>query len=65
MEMLKKNKKTVTFNLSEETEKRINDIIKNNIYIKNFGHFTEICIWEYLETHDSKGNKREQYLDLG
>ena len=35
-----KNRKTVSFYIKQKDEDRIYEIIEDNIYIKNFAHFT-------------------------
>lgn len=51
-----KNRKTVSFYIKQKDEDRIYEIIEDNIYIKNFAHFTEIAIEEYLKKYDKNKN---------
>lgn len=48
-------KKTLTINISETMENEIKEIIKNDVFIKNFGHFAEISIHQYLKHYKSRG----------
>lgn len=54
--MESKKRKTVSFNLSEEDEKLLNEIIKNNIYINSMSHLVEIAVFEFLERYKDKEN---------
>ncbi|MCB6572296.1 hypothetical protein LI142_22640 [Eubacterium limosum] len=51
-----KNRKTVGFYIKQKDEDRIYEIIENDVYIKNFAHFIEIAIEEYLRSYDKNKN---------
>ena len=50
-------RKTVTFSITPEEEKIIEEMIKHNIYIKSFSHFVEISVNEYVEQYEE--NKKQ------
>ncbi|MCB6572295.1 hypothetical protein LI142_22635 [Eubacterium limosum] len=49
-----KNRKTVSFYIKQKDEDKIYEIIENDVYIKNFAHFIEIAIEEYLKIYEKK-----------
>lgn len=52
MENMKR--KTISFNISLDDEKFLNDLIKNNIYINSMSHLVEIAVFEFMEKNKIK-----------